>query len=175
MIGTGKQIIILFITLFFVLCSSGCKKKKPGCMDATATNYDITAELSDGSCLYTWIIRDPSFEFFGGTYQTQGGNGFSTAAYPWNSPEGFMPTDGQYYWKCVPYIGHSTQTTQSDVLPNKHFKGIYFDYRYVAKTGSDSVLKADASLLYVGYQHTPVIYGQKLFLKTLPLSAASRI
>lgn len=44
-----KRISLVFPLLFITLFS--CKKKE-GCTDADATNYDETAKIDDASCLY---------------------------------------------------------------------------------------------------------------------------
>ena len=43
--------ILPFILLLFVLGTAGCKKKE-GCTDVSAINYDKEAEKNDGSCQF---------------------------------------------------------------------------------------------------------------------------
>ena len=45
-----KRLTLLIVILLALFPS--CKKKKQGCMYATAINYDASAEINDCSCIY---------------------------------------------------------------------------------------------------------------------------
>jgi hypothetical protein len=48
-----KNILLLFTVLsIIVIITPGCDKKKAGCNESTALNYDPEAELYDGSCIW---------------------------------------------------------------------------------------------------------------------------
>ncbi|MAJ44045.1 MAG: hypothetical protein CMF96_04755 [Candidatus Marinimicrobia bacterium] len=40
------------LIIFFLVIHPSCTKKKTGCMDYSACNYDLLAELNDDSCVY---------------------------------------------------------------------------------------------------------------------------
>ena len=42
--------LFLLLMAVTILSLPACKKQKEGCMDSTASNYDPTAEIDDGSC-----------------------------------------------------------------------------------------------------------------------------
>src|SRR4051812_17999686 len=98
------NISIFFATVILCFGVSSCKRKILGCMDQEASNFKPSAELSDGSCRYTPLILDPSFEF--DHWSTLTGTGFSPYAYQSNVSDGFMPTNGSNYWKCIPFVNN---------------------------------------------------------------------
>ena len=72
-------------------------------------------------------------------WSTYSGNGFSPYAYGTSASDGFMPTDGKYFFKCLPYsFINGTYTKQFNVV-SKHFKGFYFDYSYIGKSALDKM------------------------------------
>lgn len=137
----------IILMLFFILLAS-CKRKREGCMDKEAANYDFYAEKESGLCNYDPFLKDLSFElaYNGSTpWSNLQTSAFSLNYITSTSFDSFMPTHGVYYLRCVPnttaYLG--TQTEQSG-MNNKHFKGMYFDYSYYAKGDLDSNLNAIA-------------------------------
>ena len=142
-----SQFIIIFINLFIL--NTSCKRKKTGCMDTSAINFDLKAELSDGSCKYNPpppLFLNPSFDT-GWNWSSAGYSGTCPAVTPVN--DGFMPTDGPYFLKCVPTINCQLGTKfYQYVNANKYYKGFYFDYSYCAVAGADSVLKANVHITF---------------------------
>jgi hypothetical protein len=143
----NKEILFLtFLIIMFLFIS--CKRDIAGCTDIEATNWSTHANLNDGSCNYRPLISDPSFER--GDWSTYSGKWYSPYAYQTDQADGFMPTAGKYYFKCTPppYYRNGT-STKLYIGPNKHYKGIYFDYSYYAKASdTDSVLNASAGITY---------------------------
>jgi hypothetical protein len=130
------------ILIFFLFISFACVKKKVakyGCKDMEATNFDPAADVDNGGCVYKSLITDPSFETDDWSYYT--GTGYSYNVGPTSIGDGFMPTHGKYYLKCVPYINKPNGTLARQYLEvNKHCKGFYFDYSYVGVADIDSLL-----------------------------------
>jgi hypothetical protein len=52
---------IVLSTLIVLILFPSCQKEK-GCIDPTAINYDIDAEVDDGSCIYNTIITGSIIE-----------------------------------------------------------------------------------------------------------------
>src|SRR4051812_17385393 len=115
----SKALFIFLIICFLLIVSFSCKHDVAGCSDQEASNWDTDANLNDGSCVYPSIIKDQDFENgthnYSDDWSTLQGNGISSDANPTSIREGFMPTSGLYYFKCVPYAWHGTSTTQHNV------------------------------------------------------------
>jgi hypothetical protein len=138
------------ILIFILFISFSCVKKKVaryGCKDLEATNFDPAADFDNGGCVYKSLITDPNFE--NDQWYTYTGSGFSWNAIPSSINDGYMPTSGKYYLKCIPYVNTPNGTSTKQYLKaNKHCKGFYFDYSYIAIAGLDSILKASIRISY---------------------------
>jgi hypothetical protein len=144
-----------FIHLFLLCCAfagfnSSCKREN-NCTDPEASNYNskIKWKVKHPTCTYPSFIKDLSFEK-DDAWEIIPSKDASKHAKRSTIKDGFMPTDGESFLKCVPLastgsISYSTLTTQS-YYTNQHFKGLYFDYRIVGIAGPDSVLRASVSL-----------------------------
>ncbi|HRW88705.1 MAG TPA: hypothetical protein P5027_02025 [Flavobacteriales bacterium] len=65
---TGKLLLGSFVALLAMGPMTSCKKKE-GCTDPTATNYDPDADKDDGSCVYPETgTNDPTVSIGGETY-----------------------------------------------------------------------------------------------------------
>lgn len=53
-----KQIFVIILLGFLTLAISSCKKKK-GCTDSSAVNYDLNAKKDDGSCTFSNPVALP--------------------------------------------------------------------------------------------------------------------
>ena len=138
------------ILIFILFISFACVKKKVakyGCKDMEATNFDPAADVDNGGCVYKSLITDPSFETDDWSYYT--GTGYSYNVGPISTGDGFMPTHGKYYLRCVPYINKPNGTLAKQYLKdNKHCKGFYIDYSYRGVAGNDSLLNAKFEISY---------------------------
>lgn len=139
------------VFFFFLLITllPACKKDLAGCSDATAINYNIEATINDGHCNYPFFIKYPGFERgddWNLPYHPSVAPSFFTSA-----GDGFMPTEGSYYYKCLPDY-RNTVIYQYASSP-EHFKGFYFDYSYKCQANADSVI--DANFLFQIQENVP--------------------
>lgn len=186
-----KLPIVTFFAFGICVALLGCKKEKNqnntpevveilGCTDIEATNFNSNATKNNGTCTYSTTIKNPSFETtlqtIPQTWYHNGGSGYCGSADLSNISDGFMPTNGQYFFKCIPAhncpgpYNEGTSYIQS-FISSKHFKGIYFDYSYTAIAGSDSILEASVEVSYTGYEgNGGTIYDHK-WAKNLSFNA----
>lgn len=158
----------VILTFVLPLLFSSCKRDIAGCTDIEATNLSLNANLNDGSCKYKALIMNSSFESGDGYWSTYTGSGFSPYAYATNIGDGFMPTNGQNFFKCIPQINFLNGTsTQQYLGANKHSKGLYFDYSYIAIAGADSVLNAWCGIGFVMYVSGSSLTNFTLWSKTI--------
>ena len=61
----------LIFPLLIVLLVSSCKKQE-GCTDATASNYDVSAERDDGSCTYPGCTDSDALNYYAGANSNDG-------------------------------------------------------------------------------------------------------
>ena len=157
------------ILIFILFISFACVKKKVakyGCKDMEATNFDPAADVDNGGCVYKSLITDPSFETDDWSYYT--GTGYSYNVGPTSIGDGFMPTHGKYYLRCVPYINKPNGTlTKQGLNGNKHCKGIYFDYSYTGVVDIDSLLEAKFVIGFVIYTNGQGYQASTLFSKDI--------
>ncbi|HRH12127.1 MAG TPA: hypothetical protein PLU73_11465 [Bacteroidia bacterium] len=143
----AKYFFYIFLVSSVITLSSCVKKEVPkyGCKDVEANNYDPTAYFDNGGCVYNNLILDPSFET--GDWSIYSGTGYSYWAGSTSVADGFMPTHGKSYLKCVPFVDKLNGTLIKQYLgPNKHKKGFYFDYSYRGIAGNDSLLVAQINI-----------------------------
>lgn len=155
------------VILFFVLplLFNSCKRDIAGCTDVEATNWSQSANLNDGSCKYPPFIVNPDFELGDRGWSTYSGNGYSWYVTYSDASDGFMPTHGQWFLKCIPDVNKTNGTaTKQYFNVNKHCKGIYFDYSYYGVASSkDSVLSAFAGVSYFPSMYPSVYWSKTIF------------
>ena len=101
-----KAKYLFFLAAVVMIGFSSCKKKE-GCMDANATNYDPEAKVDDGSCIFPIEgCTDPSAINYNPDAEVDDGN--CTYA------DNFTPFSAGNYWTLEDEITILTQTT--DVL-----------------------------------------------------------
>ena len=153
------NLIFFLFSAALVFFNTGCKKKKPGCIDSEAANYDVFANVDNGTCIYKSPISDPSFENpFSSVWLTYTAAGpYSSQIILSNDSDGFMPTDGNYYYKLIPQNGASGITWLSTYCGStKHYKGFYFDYscKGIANSSGFLTTTINIGLQYDGSPHT---------------------
>lgn len=72
----------LLIFMILVILTSSCKKKVPGCTDASATNYNSSATSDNGSCTYNGSVTFWSPAYSSATVNINGQIGYISSSYP---------------------------------------------------------------------------------------------
>jgi hypothetical protein len=165
------------ILIFILFISFACVKKKVakyGCRDIEALNYSNDADFDNGNCKYTPVFQAAGFES-NDPWVTYVGNNFSPYAVISKINDGFMPTEGQYYFKCIPTVNNSMGTwTKQYIHSTTHTSGFYFDYSCDAiATSSDSLLVVEMSLENTVNTGTQSITTYTLWSKKISESPAT--